>query len=166
MITKEQFAQSMIRECDIILHLFSKLSPEQYEYQPSPEQRSTHMLLRYLAICAIGGIDCMQHKDWKRFATYRERVQDMAPSDFPAAMEQQKQEIQQFFASITEEALQTQEAPMPGGVMLPLGMAILEGPHKWLAAYKMQLFLYAKASGSTQLKTSNLWRGTDPQPAA
>ena len=50
--------------------------------------------------------------------------------------------------------------------MLPLGAAILNGPAKWLAAYKMQLFLYAKASGAPELKTSNLWRGADPKPAA
>ena len=55
---------------------------------------------------------------------------------------------------------------MPGGGMLPLGFAVLEGPLKWLTAYKMQLFLYAKATGATQLKTSNLWRGTDPKPPA
>ena len=78
----------------------------------------------------------------------------------------QKQEILDFFDSVSEETLLTQEAPMPGGGVLPLGAAILNGPAKWLAAYKMQLFLYAKASGAPELKTSNLWRGTDPKPAA
>jgi hypothetical protein len=164
-MTKDQFAQSLARECDIAVHLFSKIPPDAYDYQPSPEQRSTLALLRYLAICATAGIHCMVHKDWSRFAGFRERLKDMPASDFPAEMERQKQEILEFFASVSEETLDAQEAPMPGGAMLPLGLAIMEGPLKWLAAYKMQLFLYAKASGAPQLKTSNLWRGVDPKPA-
>jgi hypothetical protein len=166
MITKEQFAQSLARECDIAIHLFTKLSPDAYDYQPSPEQRTTLALLRYLAICASAGIHCMVQKDWKLFGEYRERVKDMPAAEFPAAMERQKQEILEFFASTSEETLRSQAAPMPGGATLPLGLAILEGPLKWLAAYKMQLFLYAKASGATELKTSNLWRGVDPKSAA
>lgn len=165
MITKDQLAQSLARECDIAIHLFSKLSPDAYEYQPSPEQRTTVALLRYLSICASAGIHCMLHKDWKLFAEYRERMKEMPAEEFPAAMERQKQEILDFFASTSEETLRTQEAPMPGGgMLLPLGQAIMEGPLKWLAAYKMQLFLYAKATGATELKTSNLWRGVDPKP--
>ncbi|MFL6246377.1 MAG: hypothetical protein ACJ74H_10160 [Thermoanaerobaculia bacterium] len=166
MIARDQFAQSLVRECDIIVHLFSKLSPDAYDYRPAPEQRSTVELLRYLSICASAGIHCMAQKDWKQFAEYRERVKEMPAAEFPAAMERQKQEILEFFASIAEEELRSQEAPMPGGTMLPLGLAVMEGPLKWLAAYKMQLFLYAKATGATELKTSNLWRGVDPKPAA
>lgn len=166
MITNGQLAQSLARECDIIVHLFSKISPEAYDYQPSAEQRTTLQLLRYVAICASAGIHCMVHKDWKRFAEYRERVQEMPAAEFPAAMERQKQEILDFFASTPEEVLRTQETIMPFGTVLPLGLGILEGPLKWLTAYKMQLFLYAKASGATQLKTSNLWRGVDPKPAS
>jgi hypothetical protein len=165
MITKEQAAQSMARECDIIVHLFTKLPQDSYDYQPSPEQRTTLALLRYLAVCAAAGIHCMKVSDWKAFAPYSERVKEMPAAEFPAAMERQKQEILDFFDSVSEETLLTQQAPMPGGVMLPLGAAILNGPAKWLAAYKMQLFLYAKAAGATELKTSNLWRGTDPKPA-
>lgn len=166
MINKDQLAESMLRECDILIHLYTKLPEGALEYQPSAEQRTTLALLRYLAICATAGIRCMVQADWKLFREYGERVAEMPAADFPAEMERQKKEIADFFASISEETLATQEAPMPGGgVKLPLGVAILNGPFKWLAAYKMQLFLYAKAAGATQLKTSNLWRGTDPAPA-
>ncbi len=165
MITKEQFAQSMARECDITVHLFSKISPAAYDYRPAPEQRSTLELLRYLAVCGVTGIHCMVNADWKLSGAFMDRVREMPASEFPAAMQRQKQEILDYFDSVSEETLLTQEAPMPGGVMLPLGAAILNGPAKWLAAYKMQLFLYAKASGASELKTSNLWRGTDPKPA-
>ncbi|HKR64723.1 MAG TPA: hypothetical protein VJZ00_13405 [Thermoanaerobaculia bacterium] len=166
MITKDQLAESMLRECDILLHLHSKLPPGALDYQPSPEQRTTLWLLRYVAICAIGGIRCMAEANWKLFGEYNARVKEMTGDEFPAAMERQKQEIADFFASVSEGTLETQEAPMPGGGVLPLGAAILNGPFKWLAAYKMQFFLYAKAAGATELKTSNAWRGTDPKPPA
>jgi hypothetical protein len=164
MITKELFAQSMARECDIITHLFTKLPEDAYDYRPSPGQRSTLELLRYLAVCAIAGITCMVKSDWKAFAEFTERAKELTSAEFPAAMEQQKREILAFFDSVSEETLLTQQAPVPGGTVMPLGAAILNGPMKWLAAYKMQLFLYAKASGATELKTPNLWRGTDPAP--
>ena len=62
-------------------------------------------------------------------------------------MTRQKQAIEQFFASTSEATLETKEAKMPGGGTLPLGAGIINGPLKWLAAYKLQLFLYAKATG-------------------
>ncbi len=166
MITKDQLAQSMIRECDIIVHLFTKLPDGALEHRPSAEQRSTLELLRYLAVCASAGIRCMSRDDWTLFRPYVESVAEMTSDEFPAAMERQKAEIAEFFANTSEETLGTQEAPVPGGTRMPLGAAILNGPFKWLAAYKMQLFLYAKATGATQLKTPNLWRGTDPAPPA
>ena len=165
MITKDQLAESMLRECDILVHLFTKLPDAAFDYRPSEQQRTTLALLRYVAICAAAGIRCMSAGDWSLFKGYSERVAEMPAADFPAAMERQKAEIAEFFANTSEETLQTQEAPMPGGgVMMPLGAAILNGPFKWLAAYKMQLFLYAKAAGANELRTANLWRGTDPAP--
>jgi hypothetical protein len=165
MITKEQLMESMTRECDIAIHLFTKLSPESYDYQPSAEQRTTLWLLRYLAVCATAGIACMQAGNWGVFREFSERVKEMPAADFPAEMTRQKEELQRFFAETSEEELRTREVPMPGGAIVPFGVAILNGPFKWLAAYKMQLFLYAKATGATELRTSNLWRGTDPKPA-
>jgi hypothetical protein len=163
MLTKYQVAASMLREIDICKHLFSKIAPEQYEYKPTEGQRTTANLLRYLAICGIGGVTSMAGGDWKLFAPYRERVKEMRPDEFPAAMDLQKKELQEFFAHVTDEQLAA-PAPMPGGAMLPLGEAILNGPFKWLTAYKLQLFLYAKQSGASEIATSNAWRGSDPAP--
>ena len=165
MITKDQLTASMLRDCDVILHLYGKLKPEDADYRPSEKQRSTLELLRYLSICAAAGMDCMAHADWKRFGAFGERAKEMSFESFPAAMERQKAEIETFFAGVSEEALETQEAPLPGGRgVSTLGLAALNGPQKWLAAYKMQLFLYAKACGRTELGTSNVWGGMDAPP--
>ncbi|HET6330883.1 MAG TPA: hypothetical protein VFF76_08865 [Holophagaceae bacterium] len=166
MITKDQLAAAMLRECDICLHLFSKLPAGAAEYRPSGKQRSTLELLRYLAISGMASMDCMAHADWKRFGDHAASTKEMPFDGFPGAMAKQKAFIEAFFAGISETALETQDAPLPGGGTAPLGVAILNGPFKWLAAYKLQLFLYAKACGATEIGTSNAWRGADMPPKA
>ncbi|MGB7211297.1 MAG: hypothetical protein WBC97_01605 [Gemmatimonadales bacterium] len=152
----------MALECDIAIHLHSKLTPQAADYRPSPDQRSTTELLRYLSICGIAGTTSMVQADWKLFAAFRERSAALSVADFPAAMARQKDELTALFVKITPEQFATQQAPMPGGtVTLPLGIALLNGPLKWLAAYKLELFVYAKASGAHDINTSNAWRGMD-----
>ena len=161
MITRDQVSSAMTRECDICLHLFSKLTPDAWDYRPSDSQRTTLELLRYLAGCGIGGLRAMASSDWKLFNEELARNKEMQPEGFPAAMTRQKQAIEQFFASTSEATLETKEAKMPGGGTLPLGVGIINGPLKWLAAYKLQLFLYAKATGAHQIGTANAWAGID-----
>lgn len=162
MITKDDLLTAMSLECDIAIHLHSKLTPQAAGYRPSPDQRSTEELLRYLAICGIAETTSMLKADWKLFAPFRERTATLPVAEFPAAMARQKGELAELFRGITPEQFATQAAPMPGGsVTLPLGVAILNGPLKWLSAYKMELFVYAKASGAHDISTSNAWRGMD-----
>ena len=166
MLSKEHLADAMTHECDVAIHLFSKLRPGTLEYRPSPGQRSTLELMRYLAICGIAGVTCMAASNWKLFSEFVARTREMPAEGFPDAMQRQKQELKEFFSKVDDDALRTQNAPLPGGTILPLGAAIVNGPLKWLSAYRLQLFVYAKASGASELVTSNAWRGVDPKPAA
>ncbi|MEO8201933.1 MAG: hypothetical protein ABI679_15485 [Gemmatimonadota bacterium] len=161
MITKQQLSASMQRDCDIVAHLFSKLSPDAYDYRPSPGQRTTLELLQYLAICVTIGLRCMTEKDWKLFAGLYAHARELKAEDFPEAMDRQKSGIATFFDSVSEQTLETDIAPLPGGLMLPLGEAVMNGPAKWLTAYKMQLFLYVKATSAPEITTPNLWAGVD-----
>jgi len=163
MVSKEHVAASMLRECDICIHLFGKLPPEAYDYRPSEGQRSTLELLRYLAICGIGGIRAMSGGDWGVWKDFSARTAEMPAEGFPAMMERQKEEIAAFFAETSEETLETQPATLPWKETVPLGAALLAGPFKWLAAYKLQLFLYAKANGA-EVSTPNAWMGSDQRP--
>ena len=87
----------------------------------------------------------------------------MKAGDFVEAMDRQKAELIAFFAALTDERLAA-EAPLPGGAKQPLAVALMNGPMKWLTAYKLQLFLYAKATGVHDISTSNAWRGVDMPP--
>jgi hypothetical protein len=164
MITKRELSAVMQRECDICVHLSSKFETAGYEYRPSPGQRSTIELMRYLAISGSAGLQAMAESSFASFAAASARVKEMTPSEFPAAMARQKLEIAAFFDGLTEEDLATREVSLPGRPTTTLGMAILAGPFIWLPAYKLQLFLYAKAAGATEIGTSNAWRGVDAPP--
>ena len=94
MITRDQLASGMLRECDICKHLFTKLTPAAYGYRPSPTQRTTLELLRYLVIIGIGGIRCMAENNWKLLGEHSARVKEMPADGFPAAMDRRKREIE------------------------------------------------------------------------
>lgn len=161
MITKEYLTSALTRECDIAVHLFSKLRPESYEYRPSPQQRSTTELLQYLSVIGIAGLHVLAENSMKPFEDAVARTRSQAPGQFPEAMARQKSEIEKFFQRYDETALRTQQATLPWRETMPLGAAIVHAPVKWLAAYKLQLFLYAKATGATAIGTANAWAGMD-----
>lgn len=161
MITREQLAGALTRECDITRHLHGKLGPASWDYRPTPGQRSTVELLRYLAMCGIGGIRWFDSGSLDVWKEHLARVAEMKAEDFPDEMNRQKREIEEFFRATSEETLATKEARMPTGDRMPLAAAIMNGPLKWLAAYKLQLFLYAKITGAADIGTANAWAGID-----
>jgi len=165
MISRNSLEESILRECDICLHLFTKLPPESYDHRPTSGQRSTAELLRYLSFVAIAYMKCMSSGDWSAWREYGAQAKEMPPGEFPAAMKRQMGELREIFAGLTEEDLETRMVRVPWGEEMPMGPAILETVLKWMVGYKMQLFLYAKASGASEISTANCWRGIDSPPA-
>ena len=51
--------------------------------------------------------------------------------------------------------------PISTGIERTRAEHLLNGPLKWAAAYKMQLFMNLKMSGAEHLNTLNLWAGMD-----
>ena len=64
-LTKEELIGKLQHEIHILLHLCSKIKPEMLDYRPTPKQRSTIELLRYLTVmgpallpaCQTGNFD-------------------------------------------------------------------------------------------------------------
>ena len=161
MITKDHLAASMLRECDTAKHLFTKLPDGALDYRPTPGQRSTLELLRYLSVCGSGGIRAVVANDLNVLTEHTQRAAGMPADAFPAAMDRQKAEIQAYFDGVDERALEEARASLPGAGAMPLDAALMNGPLKWLTAYRMQLFLYAKAAGAAGIGTANAWAGID-----
>jgi hypothetical protein len=166
MSMKDALVASLQHECDIALHLFGQLPPGALAYRPSPGQRSTLELLRYLACCGIGSARWAVEGDLEAYRAEVARVGEFEGSAFPAAMRHQRQALADYLGGLAEEELTTREATLPWGETVPLGRALLEMSLKWMTAYRMQLFLHAKAAGNEDLKTADNWAGRRPTPAS
>lgn len=161
MSARDHLRDSVLFECDIATHLHGKLPDGALDYRPTPDQRSTLELLRYLAFCGIGSARAMADGEWATYKAWSEKTSDMAAEDFPRAMAEQKEALRELFDGLTDEQLGTVESTLPWGEKVPLGRALAETTLKWLAAYRMQLFLYAKAAGNHDIGTANCWAGVD-----
>lgn len=166
MLTKNDVLDSILAECDICLHLASKLPEGALDYRPAADQRSTLELLRYISFCALGGALAMRDGNWDGYKACAAKAEALAGDRFPAAMQAQKQALRELFDGLSEADLQ-REATHPIGTKLPLGRALLEISLKWMVGYRMQLFLYAKAAGNDELWTPDCWAGVSmPRDAA
>jgi len=163
-LTKPELIGSLQHEVRVLLHLASKIEPAVIDYRPTPKQRSTIELLRYLSImgpqlvrAAKSGFDmeawgkASAEAEARNFQqtldairahgdVYASMLADWTDADF-------RTEIEMFGNKTTRGAFL---------VNLVLGGC---------AAYRTQIFLYLKANGREELGTSNLWAGVDPAPA-
>ena len=164
-LTKEELIASLQNEVRILLHLAGKVAIPQLDYRPTPKQRSTIELLRYLsamgpalipiiktgvfdgaawqaALSAAGGLnfDQVLSAIGKQTRGYADLLQGWSDDEF-------RGEIEMF------------------------GRKASRGTHVVYlvlcahAAYRTQVFLYLKACGHEELNTMNLWAGVDgPMP--
>jgi hypothetical protein len=164
MITREQFIESIRNEGRIMKHLYTKVPQDKLSYRPTPGQRSLEELLEFMPCNAAAITKHVISGDWSTFKEVSDKVKAAAKKDFAATVDQQIEEMITLVKNISEADLFGKEVTLPSGTKMPLGPALLEFPMKFMTAYRMQLFLYLKACGRTELTTPNLWRGTDPAP--
>jgi hypothetical protein len=162
MLTRQEVLDTILKECTICKHLFTKIPGDAFDFKPTENQRTTIALLRYLSVCGIASLQVMLHEsDWGKWKPYGDAAKEMKPEDFPAAMDKQMGEIEDTFNAIPDSDFQTVIVKHPTGGEMTLGAGILNMTLSWLTAYRMQLFLYAKQSGAHDIGTSNNWSGID-----
>lgn len=162
MITRQQLIDSLVKETEIIKHLYEKIPAGALDFRPTEKQRSTIELLRYLAVCGSAPLHVMLNdSDWKLWKPFTEHIQEMKAEEFPAAMDRQVAQMIEMINSIPEADLMEKEVKHPTGEVMLLGLGLIRMPFSWLTAYRMQLFLYVKQSGGEALGTSNNWSGRD-----
>ena len=166
-LTKSELIASLQNEVRILLHLASKVDRSNLDYRPTPKQRSTIELLRYLNV--MGPVLVQAAKAGK-----------FDPATWTAAENAAKQlDLDQTVAAIATHAdayvtllgdmsdadFRTEVALF--GPPASRGTFIVNSVLGGCAAYRTQLFLYLKACGREELNTMNLWAGVDaPMPAA
>ena len=165
-LTRTELIESLQKEVRILLHLASKIDRPMLEYRPTPKQRSTIELLRYLSY--MGPMLVRYAKQEKLDeAAWAAIVKEAEARDFDqtlAAIGAHKDTYAALVGNMDDHAFRA-EVPEFDGAKTSCGAFIVNHVLGQCAAYRTQLFLYLKASGREDLNTMNLWVGVDP-PAA
>ena len=165
-LTKSELIESLQKEVRILMHLVGKIDRATLDYRPTPKQRSTLELLKYLTIMGpmlvkaanSGGFDPAVWTVAEKAAAARDFDQTVA------ALEAQHDEYATLLGAMSEADFRT-SIDMFGGKTTK-GAFIVNLVLAGHAAYRTQLFLYLKACGRDELSTMNLWAGIDaPTPA-
>jgi hypothetical protein len=160
-LTKSELIISLQNEVRILLHLASKIDRPMIDYRPTPKQRSTLDLLRYLAIMGpelikaakIGRFDGAEWMAAEQVGAGRTLEETLA------AIAQHTETYPALLADVSDADLRVEIEMF--GQRETRGSFLVNHVLCGCAAYRTQLFLYLKACGREDLSTMNLWAGID-----
>ena len=166
-LTKSELIASLQKEVQILLHLAGKVDRDKLDYRPTPKQRSTLELLRYLSM--MGPTIVRWSLDPKQdFAIWTQAAQEADARGFDqtvAAIAHQRDEYATLLGNLSDADFRTEITSFDGS-KTSRGSFLVNLVLSGCAAYRTQLFLYLKACGREELSTYNLWAGMDaPAPA-
>ena len=165
MISKEALLESMLHEIKVSQHLATKIPVGGLSYKPTPAQRDTLETMKFLSLCATGIVHYVLEGNWDWWQKRSEETSFTDADQFIKAMDITSQELTQLVNGISHEDFTHKEVEMPWGVSVTIGRAIMDCALKWLVGYRMQLFLYAKAAGASEIGTKDCWHGIDEPKA-
>lgn len=162
---KEHLCNSIIKEIKICSRLYTKIPHNKMDFRPKEGMRSTEELLQYLSWCGAGMLGFWLNKDGLTAKEYFQQVtakaKEMKHENFLSVMKEKMETVEALFDQIGEEDLMNMEVKYPWGTTAPLGEAIMETSVKWMASYKLQLFLYIKLCTNDKLVTPDAWVYTE-----
>jgi hypothetical protein len=161
MYSVEQFARAYRKEALVCINLYGKIPAGGLDYRPTPGQRSTLELMRYLSYGPYNVARRIVAGDWSIGMPANEATKDMPASDFPDRMLWQANEVERIVKSVPVTSLINDEMTFPWKETLKKGEALVAYPLKWATGYRMQMFLYLKAAGAHQLGFAEAWRHPD-----
>ncbi len=165
MISKEQFSDSIVKEAKILKHLFGKILPGTLDYKPTEKQRTTRELLQYMGRAFAMQANGIKSGSMGDLAAALKASAGDDVANFPARMDELAALVPTVVLPMTDDELAA-EVDLFGRGPQSRSQWFLEMMLKNMVAYKMQLFLYIKASGNDTIGTSDLSRGEDSKPAA
>jgi len=163
-LTKSELIASLQNEVRILLHLASKAEPGMLDYRPTPKQRSTLELLRYLSmmgpqIVQVAKAGVFDEAAW---GAAEEAVSTKTFEETKAAIAAQADTYAAELGALTDEEFRAEIEVF--GQKASRGSFLVSWLLCGCAAYRTQIFLYLKACGREELNTMNLWAGMD-QPS-
>jgi len=164
-LTKSELIASLQNEVRILLHLATKIDRGKLDYRPTPKQRSTFELLKYLAMMGPALVQAARTGSFDPAAwSAAEAAADQL--DFDQALAEIARHTDVYATVLNDMAdadFRTEIEPF--GEKTSRGAFIVNNVLCGCAAYRTQLFLYLKACGREELTTMNLWAGVDAAPA-
>ncbi len=161
MITKEEYIGILSNEVRIMKHLVEKVQAEQLSHKPTEPQRNLQEVMTYLTQIFVSGIEGVVNNDGNAYKKYLGVGEVATLENFNSLMDAQLNTVVPMIQSLSVEDMK-EEIQMWGRTQSRalhlMGMLSIAG------AYKMQLFLYMKQSGTANIGTMNLWAGMDMPP--
>jgi hypothetical protein len=166
-LTKQELIALLQKEVRLLLHLTTKIDAAVLDYRPTPKQRSTIELLRYLTMMGPGLVRYAKGEPMDAAATAA-AVEAAGKRNFDetlAALAKHSELYAELLEDMTDESLRGEIAWLDG--TLPTrGQFLVNYVFGQCTAYRLQLFLYLKSCGHEELNTMNLFLGVDaPMPA-
>jgi hypothetical protein len=161
-LTKDELVGMLQNEVRILLHLCSKIDRNKLDYRPTPKQRSTMELLKYLVVMGPMLVRSIKAGafDGPAFGAANAEAASMNFDQVLAAIEKQKSTYAELLGGFSDADFRG-EIDLFGAGKSSRGVVIVNlvlGGH---AAYRTQLFCYLKSNGREELNTMNLWGGVD-----
>ena len=163
MYSKEQLWKSISNEVRIIKHLAGKILVGTEGYRPSDSQRSTLELLQYLSATGSGIMKILLTDDKEASKQYTDFKASVTVTNFAEKMDEQEADMKKTFVQFTDADL-AKEIELFGTTRTK-AEHLVDLVLKSFTAYRMQLFLYIRASGA-QVFTPDVWGGVDTPPKA
>ena len=156
---KQHLLNNIEREIILLKHLATHIEESDLDFRPVEGVRNTYELMQYLS--GIGTV--MMRRFVKNDITPEEREKitayrsTLTLANFTDRIDEQWEHIKMYMNEISEDELLTKEIELPWKEKMMLGEAIINAPIKWLATYRMELFLYLKMNGKKDLATKHAW---------
>jgi hypothetical protein len=164
MYTKADFLTAIAKETKILKHLATCVPPSGLDYRPTPGQRSTLELMQYLTIGAHAAAIYAVTGAWEHWEKLDAESKAVTAATFGKALDRQRSGIAKQLKPFNDASLKKKSTKDFSGAKVPLGAGLMAMVLQQLTAYRMQLFLYAKAAGNSAIGTSDVWRGKAAKP--
>jgi len=164
-LTKAELISSLQKEVRILLHLVTKIDRTNLDYRPTPKQRSTLELLRYLAMMGPNLVQAAKASGFDP-AKWTAMQKDLEAKSFDQVVDVIAASADQYttlIGDMSEDDFRVEIEMF--GRKATRGSFLVNTVLSGYAAYRTQLFLYLKSCGREELNTMNLWAGMDPTPA-
>lgn len=156
---KDHLYKNLEREIVLLKQLAASITEKDLDFRPHEKVRSNIELMRYLSGLGANMLRWFIDNDLSpdEWLKIREHQKTLTLENFPSRLDEQLATIKAYMDALTEEQLLNKVVTLPSKEQMVLGEAIINAPIKWLASYRMQLFVNLKLNGHESLSTKEAW---------